>query len=56
MAKQTYKRHLNKKAKPNQSFEKKNEEKVEAITYQEGITVGELANKLNKNSGDIEDI
>ena len=53
MAKQTYKRHLNKKAKPNQTFEKKNEDKVEAITYQEGITVGELANKLHKNSGDI---
>ena len=53
MAKQTYKKHLNKKPKVNQSFDKSNEVKVEAITYQEGITVGELANKLNKNSGDI---
>ncbi|MBR5754637.1 MAG: translation initiation factor IF-2 [Erysipelotrichaceae bacterium] len=56
MAKQTYKKHLNnKKAKPNQNqtFEKRNEPKVEAITYQEGITVGDLAAKLNKNSGEI---
>ncbi|MBQ2509444.1 MAG: translation initiation factor IF-2 [Erysipelotrichaceae bacterium] len=53
MAKQTYRRHLNKKGRPNQSFERRNEEKVEAITYQEGITVGELAGKLHKNSGDI---
>lgn len=28
-------------------------EKVTHITYQEGITVGELANKLNKNASDI---
>ena len=54
MAKQTYKKHLNKKNnKPNQVFESKKEEKVSAITYQEGITVGDLATKLNKNSGDI---
>ena len=53
MAKQTYKKHLNKKPKQNQTFEKKFEEKVEAITYQEGITVGDLANKLKKNSGEI---
>ena len=53
MAKQTYKKHLNKKSKPNQTFETKSNEKVSAITYQEGITVGDLANKLNKNSGDI---
>lgn len=54
MAKQTYKKHLNKKNnKPNQFAENKKEEKVSAITYQEGITVGDLATKLNKNSGDI---
>ena len=55
MAKQTYKKHLNKKSnKPNnQIFEKKKEDKVTAITYQEGITVGDLANKLHKNSGDL---
>ena len=55
MAKQTYKKHLNKKPnKPvNQTFEKKKDDKVTAITYQEGITVGDLANKLHKNSGEI---
>ena len=53
MAKQTYKKHLNKKAKTGPVSEKKSNEKVTAITYQEGITVGDLANKLNKNSGDI---
>ena len=53
MAKQTYKKHLNKKAKPNQTVENKTTDKVTAITYQEGITVNDLANKLNKNSGDI---
>lgn len=53
MAKQTYRRHLNKKGRPNQTFERRTEEKVEAITYQEGITVGELAGKLHKNSGDL---
>ena len=53
MAKQTYKKHLNKKPRTNQTFERRNEEKVEAITYQEGITVGDLAAKLKKNSGEI---
>ncbi len=54
MAKQTYKKHLNNKKPRNfQSFERKTEDKVEAITYQEGITVGDLANKLHKNSGEI---
>ena len=53
MAKQTYRRHLNKKGRPNQNYERRNEEKVEAITYREGITVGELAGKLHKNSGDL---
>ena len=53
MAKQTYKKHLNKKPRNYQSFERKNDDKVEAITYQEGITVGDLANKLHKNSGEI---
>ncbi|MCR4633720.1 MAG: translation initiation factor IF-2 [Erysipelotrichaceae bacterium] len=53
MAKQTYKKHLNRKPRGNQNFEKKRDEKVEAITYQEGITVGDLAAKLHKNSGDV---
>ena len=37
MAKQTYKKHLNKKSnRPNnQIFEKKKEDKVTAITYEE---------------------
>lgn len=53
MAKQTYKKHLNRKPRGNQNFERKHDEKVEAITYQEGITVGDLASKLHKNSGEI---
>ncbi|MBR4470295.1 MAG: translation initiation factor IF-2 [Erysipelotrichaceae bacterium] len=54
MAKQTYKKHLNnKKPRNNQSFERRNDDKVEAITYQEGITVGDLATKLHKNSSEI---
>ena len=53
MAKQTYKKHLNRKPRGNLNFEKKRDEKVEAITYQEGITVGDLAAKLHKNSGDV---
>ena len=53
MAKQTYKKHLNKKPNKDQSFEKKDDVKVEAITYEEGITVGDLAEKLHKNSGEI---
>ena len=53
MAKQTYRKHLNKKPKGNQPFERRNEEKVSAITYQDGITVGDLAAKLHKNSGEV---
>ena len=53
MAKQTYKKHLNKKPNKDQTFEKKDDVKIEAITYEDGITVGELAEKLNKNSGEI---
>ena len=53
MAKQTYKKHLNKKPNKDQSFEKKNDTKIEAITYEEGITVADLAEKLNKNSGEL---
>lgn len=55
MAKQTYKKHVNKKPnnKANVSEKKETGEKVEAITYVDGITVGELASKLNKNSSDI---
>ena len=53
MAKQTYKKHLNKKPSKDQTFEKKDDIKVETITYEEGITVGDLAQKLNKTSGDV---
>lgn len=53
MAKQTYKKHLNKKPKVDQTFEKKSDDKVTEITYQEGITVGDLATKLHKNSSEI---
>ena len=53
MAKQTYKKHLNKKPNKNQTFEKKDDVKIEAITYEEGITVADLAEKLHKNSSEI---
>ena len=55
MAKQTYKKHLNKKPNKNNSFfEKRNDsKKVEAITYTDGITVGELAAKLERNASDL---
>ena len=53
MAKQTYKKHLNKKPNKEKTFERKDEVKVEAITYEDGITVGELAEKLHKNSSEI---
>ena len=53
MAKQTYKKHLNKKPNKDQDFSKKEDVKVEAITYEEGITVADLAEKLHKNSGEL---
>ena len=56
MAKQTYKKHLNKNNKSNNykgNNSKKETVKIEAINYTEGITVGELANKINRNSGEI---
>ena len=56
MAKQTYKKHLNKNNKSNNykgNNSKKENVKMEAINYTEGITVGELANKINRNSGEI---
>ncbi len=54
MAKQTYKKRINKKPN-NNTFEKKKDDsiKVEAITYTDGITLGELAGKLNKNSSEL---
>ena len=58
MAKQTYKKRINNK-KPNNNkanwneSKKENTEKVESITYSDGITVSELAGKINKNSSDI---
>ena len=39
--------------KPRQSFTPKNENLVKEITYFEGITVNEIAEKLNKNASDI---
>ncbi len=54
MAKQTYKKRINKKPN-NNTFEKRKDDgiKVEAITYTDGITLGELAGKLNKNSSEL---
>ena len=55
MAKQTYKKHIKKNNKvASLNPESKTEEvKVDAITYSDGITIGELANKINKTSGEI---
>ena len=56
MSKKTYKKHLNKNNKSNNykgNNSKKENVKIEAINYTEGITVGELANKINRNSGEI---
>ena len=57
MAKQTYKKHLNRKPRGannnTRTFERKPVEKIDAITYQEGITVGDLAAKLHRNSSEI---
>ena len=53
MAKQTFKKHINKNNNNQKSNGKAKLEKVEAITYKEGITVGELASKINKSSGEI---
>ena len=54
MAKQTYRKHLNRKPyKGNQTFERRNDEKVTSVTYEEGITVGDLASKIHKNSSEI---
>lgn len=54
MKKNTSKTNNNRKNKsmPHKGF-KKPVEKVTEITYQEGITVGQLASKLNKNASDI---
>ncbi len=51
MAKQTFKKRLN--TKPQAETFKKVEDKVTEITYESGITVAELAKKINKNSGDV---
>ncbi|MDO4501458.1 MAG: translation initiation factor IF-2 [Erysipelotrichaceae bacterium] len=55
MAKQTYKKRVNNNRKPNnrEFTPRDNGEKVEAITYTDGITVSELAAKIKKNSSDI---
>ena len=53
MAKQTYKKHLNKKNNKTVTAETKTDAKIEAINYTDGITVGELATKINKSSGEI---
>ena len=53
MAKQTYKKHLNKKPKDGYQNSRTQQAKVEAITYHDGITVAELAEKIGRNSSDI---
>jgi len=54
MAKQTFRKHVNKNKNLNQKVERhESNEKIEAITYTDGITVGELANKINKTSGEL---
>ena len=53
MAKQVYKKHLNKKLTKEVPVNEKDDVKVEAITYEDGITVGDLAEKLHKSSGDV---
>ena len=53
MAKQVYKKHLNKKPTKEVPVNEKDDVKVEAITYEDGITVGDLAEKLHKSSGDV---
>ena len=54
MAKQTYKKHINNNKKNNfTNTPKKDDVKIESITYYDGITVNELATKINKNSSDI---
>ncbi|MBQ1477147.1 MAG: translation initiation factor IF-2 [Erysipelotrichaceae bacterium] len=53
MAKQTYKRHQNNRRGKTEFRPRSESVKVEAITYQEGITVSELAAKVNKNASDI---
>ena len=55
MAKQTYKKHIKKKNNVSNAVneEKKDEVKVTAITYSDGITIGALATKLNKTSGEL---
>lgn len=56
MAKQQNNKNKNKNkrgsSKPQNTF-KPREEKVKSITYQDGITVGELAQKMNRNASDI---
>ncbi len=56
MAKQQNNKNKNKNkrgsSKPQNTF-KPREEKVKLITYQDGITVGELAQKMNRNASDI---
>ena len=55
MAKQVRRKNNNnsKRAKNNYSSRPMNQEKVDAITYKEGITVSELAEKIHKNPSDI---
>ena len=54
MAKQVKKRVNNKKSsKFNNNHESNRSEKVTSITYSDGITVADLANKCHKNASDI---
>ena len=53
MAKQTYKKHINKKPNNDNHVDQGHDFKVESITYEDSITVADLAEKLHKNSGEI---
>ena len=53
MAKQTYKKHINKKPNNDNHVDQGQDFKVESITYEDSITVADLAEKLHKNSGEI---
>ena len=51
MAKQTYKKRLTKKV--DEPVRTKSNDRITEITYESGITVGDLSKKLDKSSGEI---
>ncbi len=56
MAKQTYKKHLNKNKNNNYNNapnKKKEDQKIEKINYYDGITISELSSLINKNPSEI---